>query len=175
MKCPECQFENREGAKFCIECGEELVLDCPQCGKAFPISAKFCDECGHGLGEPGGRGEPLRDAEGERKHVTVLFSDLSGYTAMTEQLDPEDVKEILGRIFGEIAQVIAKYEGFMERPIGDAAMAIFGVPRAHEDDPVRAIKAAMEIHELVGDLSSQFERKTGGPYPCIAASIPVPW
>jgi class 3 adenylate cyclase/tetratricopeptide (TPR) repeat protein len=87
--------------------------------------------------------------------VTVLFTDLSGYTAMCERLDPEDVKEVMSRIFGEIAQVVTKYEGVIEKFVGDAAMALFGVPRAHEDDPVRAIKAAMEIHDLVEALSPQ--------------------
>ena len=77
----------------------------------------------------------------ERKHVTVLFSDLSGYTAMTEKLDPEEVKEIMDRIFGKISQVVVKYEGFIEKFVGDAVMAIFGVPNTHEDDPVRAIRA----------------------------------
>jgi class 3 adenylate cyclase/tetratricopeptide (TPR) repeat protein len=87
--------------------------------------------------------------------VTVLFTDLTGYTAMCERLDPEDVKDVMSRIFGEIAQVVAKYGGFIEKFVGDAAMAIFGVPKAHEDDPVRAINAALEIHELVEALSPQ--------------------
>ena len=87
--------------------------------------------------------------------MTVLFTDLTGYTAMCERLDPEDVKEVMSRIFGEIAQVVTKYEGFIEKFVGDAAMALFGVPKAHEDDPVRAINAAMEIHELVEALSPQ--------------------
>jgi predicted ATPase/class 3 adenylate cyclase len=93
--------------------------------------------------------------------VTALFSDLSGYTAMSEKLDPEEVKEITSRIFGEIAQVVAKYEGFIEKFVGDAVMALFGVPKAHEDDPVRAIRAAREIHDLVESLSPQIEEKVG--------------
>ena len=96
---------------------------------------------------------------GERKHVTVLFSDLSGYTTMSEKLDPEEVKEIVGRIFGQIKAVIAKYEGFIEKFAGDAVMAIFGVPQSHEDDPVRAIKAAREIHDLVTKFKSRARRE----------------
>jgi class 3 adenylate cyclase/tetratricopeptide (TPR) repeat protein len=91
--------------------------------------------------------------------VTVLFTDLMGYTAMCERLDPEDVKEVMSRVFGEIAKVVTKYEGFIEKFVGDAAMALFGVPKAQEDDPVRAIKAAMEIHGLVEVLSPQVEAK----------------
>jgi class 3 adenylate cyclase len=100
---------------------------------------------------------------GERKHVTVLFSDLSGYTAMSEKLDPEEIKDIMTRVFGRIKEVIAKYDGFIEKFAGDAVMAIFGVPRAHEDDPVRAIRAAREIHDLVKFISPEVEGKTGTP------------
>jgi class 3 adenylate cyclase/tetratricopeptide (TPR) repeat protein len=95
--------------------------------------------------------------------VTVLFSDLSGYTAMSEKLDPEDVKEITSRIFSEISKVINRYEGFVEKFVGDAVMALFGVPKAHEDDPVRAIRAAREIHDLVDGLSPELEKRIGQP------------
>jgi class 3 adenylate cyclase len=129
MKCPKCQFDNPEGAKFCNECGHKF-------------------------------GEELA-IEGERKQVTVLFSDLSGFATMTEKLDPEEVKEIMGRIFGEIVQVVTKYEGVIEKFIGDAVMAIFGVPKVHEDDAVRAIRTAKEIHEVVEAISTQFEDRVG--------------
>ena len=79
----------------------------------------------------------VHEPEGERKYVTALFSDLSGYTAMSEELDPEEVKEITGRILGEISQIVSKYEGFVEKFVGDAVMALFGVPKAHEDDSVK--------------------------------------
>ena len=64
MKCPKCQFENREGARFCLECGEKLELDCPKCGKTFPLSARFCDECGRRLGELEEPGMPASEAGG---------------------------------------------------------------------------------------------------------------
>jgi class 3 adenylate cyclase/tetratricopeptide (TPR) repeat protein len=133
-------------------------MKCPKCQFDSPESAKFCSECGQPLGEEGASGN-LSEPESERRHVTVLFTDLTGYTAMCERFDPEDVKEIMSRIFGEIAQVVTKYEGFIEKFVGDAAMALFGVPKAHEDDPVRAIKAAMEIHGLVEALSPQVEAR----------------
>ena len=129
MKCSKCHCENPVQFRFCGTCGQPLVI----------------------AGKPGA----FAETEGERRHVTVLYTDLAGYTAMCERLDPEDVKEVMSRIFGEIAQVVTKYEGIIEKFVGDAAMALFGVPRAHEDDPVRAIKAAMEIHELVEALSPQ--------------------
>jgi class 3 adenylate cyclase/tetratricopeptide (TPR) repeat protein len=163
MECPKCQYKNREGAKFCRECGEKLELECPQCGKTFPLSAKFCDECGQRLTAIEVPESRVLEAEGARKYVTVLFSDLSGYTAMAEKFDPEELKEIMSRIFGEMAQVVTKYEGFIEKFVGDAVMALFGVPKAHEDDPVRAIKVAREIHELISGLSHEVEKRIGKP------------
>ncbi|UCF82916.1 MAG: AAA family ATPase [Desulfobacteraceae bacterium] len=80
---------------------------------------------------------------------------------MSERLDPEEVKEITSRIFSEVSLVISKYEGFIEKYVGDAVMALFGVPTAHEDDPVRAIRAAREIHELVDDISPEVEKRIG--------------
>ena len=133
-------------------------MKCPKCHSENPAGVRFCGACGHPLGEAGEPGN-LSGPESERRHVTVLFTDLTGYTAMCERLDPEEVKEVMSRIFGEIAQVVTKYEGFIEKFIGDAAMALFGVPKAHEDDPVRAIKAAMEIHGLVEALSPHVEAR----------------
>ena len=161
MGCPKCQSDNRKGVKFCEKCGTKLELKCPSCTKKIPLGTKFCGECGHQLKEKKINKKQSPAIDSERKNVTVLFSDMSGYTAMTERLDPEEVKDLMSRIFGEIAQVITKYEGFIERFIGDAVMAIFGVPKAHEDDPIRAIKAAWEIHLLVEALSPQFEKKIG--------------
>jgi len=80
---------------------------------------------------------------------------------MSEKLDPEDIKEITSRIFGEISKIVASYDGFIEKYAGDAVMAIFGVPKAHEDDPIRAIKAAREIHQLVDSISPEVEKKIG--------------
>jgi class 3 adenylate cyclase len=163
MKCPKCQFDNSDQAKFCGKCGEKLSLVCPKCSSENTLSNHFCNECGQRLEEVAAPEKGAPEAEGERKYVTVLFSDLSGYTAMSEKLDPEEVKEMMSRIFGEIAQVVTKYEGFIEKFIGDAVMALFGVPKAHEDDPVRAILAAREIHDLVEAMSPGLEKKIGRP------------
>jgi class 3 adenylate cyclase/tetratricopeptide (TPR) repeat protein len=171
MKCPKCQFENPEGIRFCGKCGSPLERICPGCSHVNPPSFSFCGNCGCDLTEvspPAPITEPppaRKEAHLEhgRKYVTVLFSDLSGYTAMSETLDPEEVKEIMGRIYGEIVQVVVKYEGHIDKFIGDAVMVLFGVPKAHEDDPVRAIRAAHEIHEVVKDLSPSLEKKIGRP------------
>jgi class 3 adenylate cyclase/tetratricopeptide (TPR) repeat protein len=160
MKCSKCQFDNKEDAKFCKKCGTKLEFICPSCGYPYGEDNLFCDQCGQRL-EEAIEEKAIPQTEGERKHVTVLFSDLTGYTAMSEKLDPEEVKEITGQIFSEISQVINKYEGFVEKFVGDAVMAIFGVPKAHEDDPARTIRAAREIHELVEGLSPGIEKKIG--------------
>jgi len=181
MKCPECRFDNPDGARFCRKCGHELEIYCQVCGNVNPHGSKFCNECGQNLKEPqhiiheihpkpelqpsefiSEKPHATRGSiESERKQITVLFSDLTGYTAMSEKLDPEEVKEFMNLVFGGIAQVITKYGGFIDKFIGDAVMALFGVPNAHEDDPVRAIMAAREIHDLVEAMSPQVEGRTG--------------
>ena len=163
MKCPTCQFENREGAKFCKDCGHKLEVTCSQCGLVILTDSKFCDSCGQRLDETEQKEKTIPAPEGERKRVTVLFSDVSGYTTMSAKLDPEEVKEIMGQIIGGVSRVIKQYGGFMEKYVGDAVMALFGVPFAEEDDPVRAIKAAGAIHGVVKTLSQQYEEKIGKP------------
>lgn len=138
-------------------------MDCPKCGFGNPDSFNFCGECAHPLMEKVEASSVNAPTESERKHVTIMFSDLSGYTAMTEKLDPEEVKEIISQIFEDITKIIHKYGGFIERFIGDAVMAIFGIPKAHEDDPIRAIRAALEIHSAVEAFSPRFEWAIGCP------------
>jgi class 3 adenylate cyclase len=165
MECPNCQFENRESAKFCKECGTNLELACSGCGAVYEIGSRFCDECGYSLIQEAqvDNYESTSPGEGERKHVTVLFSDLSGYTAMSEKLDPEELKDITGRLFDDVSKIVSKYDGFVEKYAGDAVMALFGANQSHEDDPVRAIKSAKEIHNAVEALSPQYEKKIGHP------------
>jgi class 3 adenylate cyclase len=185
MKCPKCQTENPEDSKFCRKCGSstESEISCPNCGSTHPADSNFCNKCGLDLKAPKESSttadskptsptptppvdKPLpvpTKFDGERKYVTVLFSDMSGYTAMSEKLDPEEVKEITSRIFGEISQIVIKYDGFIEKFIGDAIMAVFGATKAFEDDPIRAIKATREIHRLVKSLSPEYEERIGQP------------
>lgn len=163
MICIQCQFDNREGAKFCKECGANLEEACLQCGTVYQLGSKFCDDCGYKLDPDIETDKPAPSSEGERKYVTVLFSDLSGYTALSENLDPEEVKEITGWIFGDVSKIVSKYGGFIEKYVGDAVMALFGANQSNEDDPVRAIKAAQEIHGLVDSMSPKYEDMVGQP------------
>ena len=178
MKCPECQFENPKTAKFCVECGSKLEILCPDCGFSNSPSFKFCGECGYNFIPAKEISDTIIETEdlpfpspeekqyryvapiiGERKYVTVLFSDLTGYTEMSERLDPEEAKDITTHIFDLISKIVSKYDGFIEKFAGDAVMALFGAATSHEDDPVRAIRAAREIHHLVNSLSPQYEER----------------
>jgi len=182
MKCPKCQFENREGVKFCQECGAKFEFECPACESNIPPGSKFCSECGYDLKPAKDFSDQISETDslphpssaeispgdaapigGERKHVTALFSDLVGYTTMSERLDPEDIKDITTHIFDEISKIIAKYDGFIEKFAGDAVMALFGAKKTHEDDPIRAIHAAKEIHNVVNTLSPKYEEMVGQP------------
>ena len=129
MKCPKCQAANREGVKFCEECGAKLELTCPSCGAAIPLGKKFCGECGKVLGEPRPRltidySQPLSyipkhladkilalrpSIEGERKQVTVLFADVKGFTSISEKLDPEDVQTLIRECLGFFTEEIHRY------------------------------------------------------------------
>src|SRR5574337_2122716 len=100
-------------------------------------------------------------ADGERKQVSVLFADLTGFTALSEKLDPEDTRQIVGEVFARAAGIVARYEGRIEKFVGDAVMALFGVPAAHEDDPVRALRAALELHAAVAELAPGIEARSG--------------
>jgi class 3 adenylate cyclase/tetratricopeptide (TPR) repeat protein len=137
-------------------------MECPICRSINPSEFKFCGRCGSEISQSSGSGEKPSEHKSERKHVTVLFSDLSGYTAMTERLDPEAVRTILNKIFKTISNIIEKFDGFVERYIGDSVMAVFGIPKAHEDDPSRAVHAAFEIHSAIKSMP-WIREKTGHP------------
>src|SRR5579885_3290926 len=165
MKCADCHHINPGGAKFCGECGTRLEIKCQSCGKGNPPTNKFCYECGHKLSESvkpdkalnldepqsyipehlvqkilGGRAS----LEGERKQVTVLFADVSGFTALSEKLDPEEVRTIINKCFEIIIEEVHGYEGTINQFTGDGVMALFGAPLALEDHPYRAVNAALE-------------------------------
>ena len=136
-------------------------MKCPKCRKTLAHNANFCHICGQTLSSGDRQLESAALFDAERKRVTALFSDLTEYTSMTDELDPEEVKAITNRIFDGVRDVIDKYEGSIERFEGDGFLALFGVPKAHEDDPIRAIRAACEIHDLVEVLNPKFNSKVG--------------
>ena len=134
MDCRTCGAANPEGAAYCSACGASLSTACPSCGNELAPGARFCSSCGAAVVTPS-------PAE-ERKLVTVLFADVSGSTTLGERLDPEDLREVLDTYFAAMRAEIEAVGGTVEKFIGDAVMAAFGVPQAHEDDPARALRAA---------------------------------
>src|SRR5918996_749294 len=113
--------------------------ECPACGHSNPAHAEFCMSCGSPLPAE----EPsLQEA---RKTVTVLFCDVEGSTGLADRLDPESVRQMMTRFFVEMRAVVERHGGTVEKYIGDAVMAVFGVPRLHEDDARRAVRAAEEM------------------------------
>ena len=169
MHCPQCQTDNPEQARFCLQCGARLAVTCPSCGTELPPDARFCFHCGATLAATTPESPPpsitspslpptaLAEAAEDRRLVTVLFADLVGFTAMSERLDPEQVQEIQQAYFETVTKPIQDHGGVVEKYIGDAVLAVFGVPEIHEDDPERAIHAALAMQEVMGDLNQRLE------------------
>jgi class 3 adenylate cyclase len=152
--CPSCGTEIDPEARFCPSCGTALVSNCPSCGSEVRVGAQFCAACGHRL-------DRTAPKEEERKLVTVLFADLTGSTALGEHLDPERLRVLLSEYFGAMASVIESWGGKVEKFIGDAVMAVFGIPAGHEEDAERALRAALAMQERLGALNPELARRHG--------------
>ena len=151
--CPSCGTENPPEARFCSRCGSSLGLACGRCGADLPPDARFCPSCGLELA-------PARAGE-ERKLVTVLFADVTGSTELGERLDAERLREVMDAFFAAMREEIEAEGGTVEKFIGDAVMAAFGVPAAHEDDPARAIRAARRMRRRLGRLNQELASSHG--------------
>src|SRR5205809_5003077 len=116
-------------------------MNCPVCGQENPAGFKFCGACGAELDAA------VAPAREERKVITVLFADLVGFTSRAEKLDPEDVRAMLSPYYARLRHELERHGGTVEKFIGDAVVALFGAPTAHEDDPERAVRAALEIRD----------------------------
>ncbi|TMC41950.1 MAG: zinc-ribbon domain-containing protein [Chloroflexi bacterium] len=171
MRCPNCQTINPPTAKFCLECGRRFGV-CPNCGTVNVPTAKYCIECGTALLpketdehtqqlllQANGHTHPLpaimSQPPEERRVVTVMFADITGSTPLADHLDPEDMRAILSGYFNLMTEQIRKHGGTVEKYIGDAVMAVFGVPFAHEDDPDRAIRAAIDMQAALARFNEQ--------------------
>jgi class 3 adenylate cyclase len=122
-------------------------MSCPACSAAVPEGARFCPSCGH---EVASRGE-------ERRIATVLFADLVGFTTLSEARDPEQVKRLVDRCFQKLMADIEAYGGVVDKVIGDAIVALFGAPIAHEDDAERAVRAALAMQRTLGAEAAELE------------------
>src|ERR687897_3177812 len=162
--CSNCAAENPERARFCMSCGAELTPACPSCGAQNPGGGKFCIGCGSPLaGESAPPAQPAA-AEAppeERRHATVLFADLSGYTAAAERLDHEAVKALVDRTLRRLGEEIERFGGTIDKFIGDNVMGVFGAPVAHEDDPERAVRAGLAMQELMAEHGAGFSLRVG--------------
>jgi class 3 adenylate cyclase/pimeloyl-ACP methyl ester carboxylesterase len=169
VNCPRCRHATPPDADFCPECGSRLAIDCPRCGTVNAADHKFCTRCGQALSGAAAPAGPRfaspqaytpkhlaekilvsrASLEGERKQVTVLFVDVSGFTALSEKLDPEDVHQLMDQAFERMLTEVHGYEGTVNQFLGDGLMALFGAPIAHEDHPVRAVHAALGIQRAL--------------------------
>jgi len=191
LKCPDCQFVNREGAEFCSECGHRFELSCPECGNSIRASSKFCDGCGHNLTVPSkptpqdlsfdekidkiqrylpkGLTEKIlsqrNKIEGERKQVTVMFCDMEGFTGFVEKIGPEEAYGIMDKVYEILIHKVHDYEGTVNEMTGDGIMALFGAPIALEDAPQRAIRSALAVHKEMAKFNDKLkqERKSIPP------------
>jgi len=188
MKCPQCQHENPDDAKFCNECGNKLELVCTKCGKVNPLGSKFCNECGHTLTlppEPSPK-EPSLDEklakiqrylpkgltekilaqrdriEGERKQVTVMFCDMEGFTPLSERLGPEEAYSIMNQIYEILIHKVHDFEGTVNEMTGDGIIALFGAPIALEDAPQRAVRSSLAIHREMARFSDRVKQERKG-------------
>ena len=155
--CQHCGAEMPGDLKFCRECGASMasVRSCPSCG-APDEGGRFCGNCGATLkpGTPSALRSPSNQVA-ERRVTSVLFGDLAGFTPLSESRDAEDVRELLSRYFGECRTIIGRYGGIVEKFIGDAVMAVWGVPLSHEDDAERAVRAGLELVESTKALGER--------------------
>ena len=185
MKCPKCQFENVDGAKFCNECGSKLEIACPECNKTNPPGSKFCNECGHNFTAPQepavkelsfdekidkiqrylpeGLTEKIlsqrEKIEGERKQATVMFCDMEGFTSLSERLGPEEAYDIVDQIYELLIHKVHDYGGTVNEMTGDGIVALFGAPIALEDAPQRALRSAMAIHREMSRFSDKLKQR----------------
>ena len=184
MRCPSCGFDNPEGMKFCGECAAPLKNRCPHCGFENPPRFKFCGECAAPLllpgrsPESGGRGLESTPSltervtsSGERRQLTVMFCDLVGSTALSVQLDPEELREVVRAYQDACAAVISSYEGYIAQYLGDGLLVYFGYPLAHEDDATRAVRAGLKI---VGTIHDRFPQPDTVPLLAALLSLPHP-
>ena len=184
MQCPKCQFDNREGAKFCIDCGTKLEINCSKCSHLNPPASKFCEECGSKLNLhpeqaphelsfdekitkiqkylPEGVTEKIlaqKDRiEGERKQVTVMFCDMEGFTPISEMLGIEEAYSIMDQVYEILIHKVHDYEGTVNEMTGDGIMALFGAPVALEDAPQRAIRSSLAIHREMAKFSDKLKQ-----------------
>ena len=158
MRCSKCGADNREGRKFCTNCGTPLLAACPKCGATVEPDEKFCGECGTALGDAvpaaaEGSQSLTAPADGERRHLTILFCDLVGSVTLTSQLDPEEWRATVAGYQRAASEAVTRVGGEVMRYVGDGIMAFFGYPVAHDNDAERAARAGLAILDGIAKLN----------------------
>src|SRR5690242_13922671 len=154
-------MENASGKRFCRSCGAPLTAACPACAAAVSADDRFCGECGTALAATAAAprtnapAAPASEPATERRLVTVLFADVVGFTTLSEARDSEQVRALLSRYFDVCRRLIELYGGVVEKFIGDAVMAVWGAHSATEDDPERAVRAALDLVAAVTALGDE--------------------
>ncbi|MDY7020211.1 MAG: adenylate/guanylate cyclase domain-containing protein, partial [Cyanobacteriota bacterium] len=160
IDCPNCGIKNPESANYCLECGTSLAKVCSHCHHRNLSQAKYCTECGTSLKSDRSTqslssfsgSEPISIRPAERRQLTVMFCDLVGSTALSEELDPEELRELIQTYQETCAEVVLHYEGYIAQYLGDGILIYFGYPIAHEDDAGRAMRAALGIIRGISSL-----------------------
>ncbi|MDA2919333.1 zinc ribbon domain-containing protein [Desulfobacterota bacterium AH_259_B03_O07] len=165
MQCQKCGHKNRKGRRYCASCGSELAVICAECGFANDLDDQFCGGCGmqvspqvdndSSLNQDSPLNEQTVPVPGELRQVTILFADIVEFTRLCSEREPEEIHHILGRFFELADGNLQSFGGSVDKHIGDAVMGVFGAPVAHGNDPERAVRAAVDIHESMKDLSSE--------------------
>ncbi|MDI3337208.1 adenylate/guanylate cyclase domain-containing protein [Defluviimonas aestuarii] len=171
VRCPNCDTQNPERAKFCQECGTSIAPRCPECRSEISPNAKFCVNCGTSVASnsaaqpappqiraPQDRTKDDPEQTAERRQLTVLFSDLVGSTAISEALDPEDYRELIAHYRAVVTGIVEQYNGHVANFVGDGVVVYFGYPVAHEGSAYAAVLAALEIAEAAPAIAGFFPR-----------------
>jgi class 3 adenylate cyclase len=159
IHCDACGSENLPEQRFCGNCGSSLIQICPRCAAAAPPGSRFCGSCGAGLQSAAHASDAAavtaRPLE-ERRLATVLFADLSGFTALSGQTDHEDVRSLVDRCMGLIGEIVDRFDGHVDKVIGDAILAVWGAPTLREDHAERAVRAALEMRDSARTHQDEF-------------------
>jgi len=158
MHCQNCSAENPQGAKFCIQCATPFLRLCEKCSYDNPSAARYCAQCAAPLDDAASilaKAESIDSPTGERRHLTVLFCDLVGSTAIAAQLDPEEWRETVAGYHRAAAEAINRFNGYVAKYLGDGVMAYFGYPQAHDNDAECAAHAGLAILDAIAKLNEQ--------------------
>jgi class 3 adenylate cyclase/tetratricopeptide (TPR) repeat protein len=162
LECASCNSENLRSNKFCGSCGAKLPLICTSCSSEIPAGNKFCGHCGTATDTdnepdisppaPPSPSEDIAETEAERRQLTVMFCDLADSTALSEKLDPEDLRDVISTYQNTCTGLIKKYDGYIARFMGDGILIYFGYPVASEDTAERAVRSGLEIIAAIQEI-----------------------